>query len=81
MYICNVIINQQKIHHIMLAISQQDLQHVFNINGLDSYDASDALRLNQSPNGDVLVDSKLYSYLTPWNCIIDTITEKSHTVK
>ena len=64
----------------MKAITQKKLQYIFDINGLDSYKADDSLRMNQLNNGDVIVDSKLYSYLTPWNCIIDTIQDKSYSI-
>jgi len=62
----------------MQAITQKKLQNIFDINGLDSYKANDSLRMNQLTNGDVIIDSKLYSYLTPWNCIIDTIQDNGY---
>jgi hypothetical protein len=62
----------------MQAITQKNLQNIFDVNGLDSYSSDDSLRTNQLPNGDVIIDAKLYSYLTPFNCIIDTIQNKGY---
>jgi hypothetical protein len=64
----------------MQAITQKNLQNIFDVNGLDSYSSDDSLRTNQLPNGDVIIDDKLYSYLTPFNCIIDTIQNKGYQI-
>lgn len=54
----------------MITITKKELQHIFDINGLDSYSA-DSKKLNFTKDGDVIVDDTLMSYCGVWGCILN----------
>jgi len=50
-------------------ISQDHLQYIFDVNGLDTYSAASS-RLNHDQSGDVVIDTRLIQYCAPWQDII-----------
>ena len=50
-------------------ISQNQLQYIFDVNGLDAYSAASP-RLNHDRSGDVIIDQELISYCAPWQDVV-----------
>jgi hypothetical protein len=50
-------------------ISQNQLQFIFDVNGLDAYSATSP-RLNHDRSGDVIIDQALISYCAPWQDVV-----------
>ncbi len=53
-----------------ITISKIKLQEIFDINGLDSFNAN-CERLNVNKDGDVIVDEILINYCSPWSCVLN----------
>lgn len=51
-------------------ITQKELQIIFDNNGLDSYCVY-SIGLNHVDNGDVVIDSDLYEYMSPFSYLIN----------
>ena len=50
-------------------ISQNELQYIFDVNGLDAYSAASP-RLNRDRSDNVIIDQALINYCAPWQDIV-----------
>ena len=53
-----------------ITITKKELQNIFDINGLDSYNV-DSKGINHTKGGDVIVDERLVSYCAPFSCVVN----------